>query len=95
VKSIMAKVLKWKWWHYRIAHVGYFDVETIKLCLKNAGFQIIEISRPTWYFPADYLIHRVMKYLPSFLEFPIPKFLSKVTIPLNLFDSIQVTFKKN
>ena len=66
VNSLMAKILKWKWWHYRIAHIGYYNKETIELCLINAGFKIISISRPTWYFSADYLIKRMMKYLPSF-----------------------------
>jgi 2-polyprenyl-3-methyl-5-hydroxy-6-metoxy-1,4-benzoquinol methylase len=95
VKSLMARILKWKWWHYRIAHIGYFNKETIELCLKNAGFKIVSISRPIWYFPANYLIKRIMKYLPSFMNIPLPAFLSKITIPLNLYDSIQVIFVKD
>mgnify|MGYP004002636007 CR=1 FL=1 len=95
VNSLMAKILKWKWWHYRIAHIGYYNKETIELCLINAGFKIISISRPTWYFSADYLIKRMMKYLPSFMHFSVSSKLSKFTVPLNLYDSLQVFFVKN
>ena len=35
VDSLMAKILRWKWWHYRVAHVGYFSKKQLNLPLKN------------------------------------------------------------
>ncbi len=94
-KSFMAKLLGWNWWHYRVAHIGYFDENTIKLILKKSGFRILSITRPNWYFPADYLIKRLSTYLPFLKFLPLPKFLSKITVPLNLFDSMQIIIEKD
>src|SRR6185312_17166433 len=30
VGSFAARLLSWKWWHYRIAHIGYFDQRTLR-----------------------------------------------------------------
>ena len=94
VSSIMAKILGWNWWHYRMAHIGYFDKKTISNCLDLSGFKILKVSRPSWYFPLDYLIMRVNQYFPRYLKLPSLKIFSKVSFPLNLFDSLQIIFEK-
>lgn len=94
VNSLAAHLLGWKWWHYRVAHVGYFNRKTLGLALAEAGLRPLAISRPKWYFPADYLADRLMRYLPPVLRMPVPRSLSRVTIPLNLFDSLAVVFTK-
>lgn len=88
VGSLMARILGWKWWHFRIAHIGYFNKKTLGMALDKAGFQLIRMARPTWYFTANYLFERASKYLPSFLRIPAPCFLRKIVIPLNLGDSL-------
>jgi SAM-dependent methyltransferase len=88
VGSLMARILGWKWWHFRIFHIGYFNRKTLKMALDKAGFRQIGIKRPTWYFTADYLFERLLRYLPSFLQIPAPSFLRKIIIPLNLRDSL-------
>ena len=92
VNSLVARLLGNRWWHYRVAHVGYFSEHTIKLALLKAGFRIIKINRPWWYFPLDYLIERTQKYTP--LKFKVPACLRKVIVPINFFDSIAVIFVK-
>ena len=94
VGSLVAKILKFKWWHFRIAHVGYFDQKNLDLALQNSGFKKVEVTKAKWYFSCDYLLERVKKYLPKFLRFPVPRILSKLTIPLNLHDSLFVIYKK-
>lgn len=94
VDSFFAKLLKMKWWHFRIAHIGYFNTENLTLALENAGLEIIAIRRPWWFFSGDYLFERICQYLPKSLRVRPPKFFSRITVPLNLFDSLTVVFKK-
>lgn len=94
VSSFFARIFSYKWWHFRIAHIGYFSKKTLKLAGERAGLKIIEIKRPAWYFSGDYLFSRIMKYFPKFLQIKAPKFLEKITVPLNLFDSLLIVYKK-
>ena len=94
VKSVLARVLSWRWWHFRIAHIGYFCKDNLYLAAEKAGLKPIAFLRPSWYFQGDYLFSRVMQYLPKFLRMKTPGFLKNMTIPLNLRDSMMVIFKK-
>jgi SAM-dependent methyltransferase len=93
VKSFVAKSLKWKWWHFRIAHIGYFDPKTLELLGENAGLKIVKRKKPAWYFRVEYLVKRVHHYLPKFLRIPLPSFLNEKVIPLNLRDSLCYLYK--
>ena len=92
--SVAARLMGWKWWHFRIAHIGYFNKVTLEKALNLAGLEVVKWGRPVWYFTADYLLQRVNKYFPSTLRLPSVKYLNKITIPLNLWDSLYVIFKK-
>tara|TARA_R110002049_G_scaffold252264_2_gene427276 strand:+ start:14208 stop:15086 length:879 start_codon:yes stop_codon:yes gene_type:complete len=94
-KSFFARVLGWRWWHYRIAHIGYFDKQTLKLALGKAGLTPVLFKRPVWYLPANYIFDRLMKYIPKIIRCESPGFLKKIVIPLNLRDSILVVCKKS
>ena len=95
VDSLLAKILRWKWWHYRVAHVGYFSKKTIKLALEESGFQLLSIKNTRWFFSLDYLVKRISTYLPKFLRISKAPFIGKKLIKLNLGDSIIVIFKKS
>jgi SAM-dependent methyltransferase len=86
--SLSARLMGRRWWHFRVAHIGYFDRATLRRALQRARFRPVAFARPGWYFPADYLVARVGRYLPGRPQLPIPAFLSKLTIPLNLGDSM-------
>ncbi|MBE9041885.1 class I SAM-dependent methyltransferase [Oscillatoriales cyanobacterium LEGE 11467] len=88
VGSLAAKILGWKWWHFRVAHIGYFNRKTLNLMMKRAGFECVKMTRPTWYFPAEYLLERLAKYLPFRLPISSPAWMKKIVIPLNLGDSL-------
>jgi len=94
VKSVAARLLGKRWWHYRPAHISYFSNRTLLLALRNAGLRPIGAIRPGWYFPASYLFDRAMQYVPPFLRMRAPRSLARLTVPLNLFDSILVVFRK-
>ncbi len=87
VGSVAARLLGWKWWHYRIAHIGYFNRKTLERALTEAGFEVDSMTRPTWYFPVSYLCERLSTYLPKFMRFRPPSRIGRMTVPLNLFDS--------
>ena len=90
----MSKIMKWKWWHIRVAHVAYFNKKTLEIALNKAQLKAIHWSRPTWYFTIGYLIDRISVYLPFFKIFKVINFINKVTIPLNLGDSYSVVVNK-
>lgn len=95
VGSLTARLMGHRWWHYRVAHIGYFNRATLKLALAKANLKPLFIVRPRWYFSMAYLIERVKVYLPRMLNLPIPKWTERITIPLNLFDSLLIVFTKN
>jgi 2-polyprenyl-3-methyl-5-hydroxy-6-metoxy-1,4-benzoquinol methylase len=95
VNSIAARIFRFKWWHYRIAHIGYFNRKNLAMLLKKQGFEIISMTRPSWYFTLRYLGIRFLSFFPKFLRFPLPVFLDKIIVPVNLRDSILVVCRKN
>ena len=95
VNSYVAKILGFKWWHYRIAHIGYFNKKNLTQLLVASGFEITNITRPSWYFTLKYLGVRFLSFFPKFLRFPMPDFLERITIPVNLRDSLLVVCKKD
>ena len=94
VNSLMARMLGRRWWHFRIAHIGYFNRNTLSRLLEQEGLEVMSVTRPGWYFPASYLFERCMQYLPQRLRVPAPAFLNTITVPLNLFDSLMMVCRR-
>jgi 2-polyprenyl-3-methyl-5-hydroxy-6-metoxy-1,4-benzoquinol methylase len=94
VDSLAARFLGKRWWHFRIAHIGYFNKRNLLLALQRAGLESVKVGRPTWYFTVGYLWERVMHYMPSALRFSLPRMCQNWIVPLNLADSIYVIFRK-
>lgn len=94
VGSITARLMRRKWWHYRPAHICYFDRDTVRLSLKRAGLSPVTIARPTWYLPMDYLASRVASYLSIGNKIAMPKLFSRIKVPINLHDSLLVVFRR-
>jgi SAM-dependent methyltransferase len=92
VRSLAAHVLGWHWWHYRVAHVGYFDRSTLELVARRAGFIPVAFHRPGWFFSGDYIWDRAWRLLGLMSPRP-PAVLKRVTIPVNLRDSMLAIFK--
>ncbi len=93
VASLAAKLLGRRWWHFRLAHVGYFSVKSMRVAADQAALAITSTSRVRWFFPIRYLAERVATYLPiGFLNrkaetiTPLRR-VYDVVIPLNLRDS--------
>jgi len=92
VTSVAARVMGKHWWHYRMAHICYFERQTLLAALRHADLEPIAIFRPSWYFTADYLIQRLGAYLPIVRKMRLP-ILERMVVPLNLFDSLGIVFR--
>jgi 2-polyprenyl-3-methyl-5-hydroxy-6-metoxy-1,4-benzoquinol methylase len=90
VGSVTARMMGWRWWHFRFAHIGYFNRRTLRMLVSRAGMRSIAEGRPGWYFSAEYLLERISSYCPGPVSLPNTHLLSKITVPLNLMDSIYV-----
>lgn len=90
VSSFFARILGFKWWHYRIAHISYFNKSTLRHITQRAGFRCRKFSRPSWYFAYGYLRVRLLRYLPSWVLPSAKGPLRNIVIPLNLRDSLMV-----
>jgi SAM-dependent methyltransferase len=90
VTSVAARLLGWRWWHFRVAHVGYFSPLTLERLLRRAGLASFRSARPGWVLPLSYLLERVEAYLPRGIRLPRARRVTSIPIPFNLRDSIMV-----
>lgn len=63
-KSLAARLLGKRWWHFRLAHVSYFDRKTLTLASEKAGLSPRSFQRARWFLPVGYLAERTSSYLP-------------------------------
>jgi SAM-dependent methyltransferase len=94
VNSLVTRLFGMRWWHFRAAHIGYFNRGNLLMALEKAGLEPLKIARPGWYFSADYVAERLKKYLPGCINYSIPPFLKKVTVPVNFYDSLLILFQR-
>lgn len=90
VHSLAARVFGRRWWHYRLAHVCFFNVRSMSTALDRVGLRLIGRERQRWWFPIDYLMQRLQVYVPPVaLLRPLarPGRLLDRVVPLNLHDS--------
>lgn len=93
VSSFLARRLGPRWWHFRLAHVGYFDRNTLGKAAYQAGLDAPHWFRARWFFRVSYLAERLACYLPlgAWNRFALRtrplSWLYQRVIPLNLFDS--------
>ena len=66
VGSLAARAMGRWWWHYRGAHVGYFNGSSMRRALREVGLRLELDTFATWRFPASYLAERLGRYLPVF-----------------------------
>lgn len=93
-RSLAARLLGRRWWHFRLAHVGYFDRRNLTLAVQRAGLEVERVWRAGWYFRVGYLADRVGEYLPGvgglnrlLRKIPPVDWLYRRVMPLNLLDS--------
>jgi SAM-dependent methyltransferase len=93
--SILARILGYSWWHYRVAHIGYFDAASLRLACERSGLEIVSEFRPKWYFTLQYILQRLKAYIPVPDFFVNNRLLHDRVVPLNLFDSLGFILRKS
>jgi 2-polyprenyl-3-methyl-5-hydroxy-6-metoxy-1,4-benzoquinol methylase len=86
VSSIVAKLLGEKWWHFRMAHIGYFNKQTLNALMRRADLSPINYTSARWYFGLNYMAERIARYVPFVGRWGIR--LPEILVPLNFFDSV-------
>ena len=94
VSSFMAKIMGWKWWHYRIAHVGYYNKKTLSMLMARGGLIPVRFLYAKWCFDGKYVFERMSSYFPFLQGRKCPSFFEKTTITANFFDSYIAVFQK-
>jgi len=99
VVSLVAKLLGQRWWHFRLAHVGYFSHSSLLKAVERGGLTVVKHFSAKWFFRVSYLAERLESYLPV-SEFnrlcsrmAVLRWLYNRVIPLNLRDSIVLVLK--
>jgi SAM-dependent methyltransferase len=93
ISSPTARIMGRRWWHLRLAHVGYFNSRSMSEAVSRAGLRVVDEIRARWFFPFGYLARRMEQYLPVRLfndlaeRTPGLRSLYQVEVPLNLHDS--------
>jgi hypothetical protein len=91
IGSLAARLMGGRWWHYRAAHVNFFNRRCLERLLNAHGFEIALRKRFAWNFSAYYLLTRLLPFLKGrALQGP----LKKLHLQLHLFDSWEVYARK-
>ncbi len=88
IGSLAARWAGQRWWHYRIAHVNFFNLKSLTYLLKNHGFEILMKKRYAWNFSLFYLVTRIFPALKD--KNTLQKVLKRVNLKLQLFDSWEI-----
>jgi SAM-dependent methyltransferase len=95
IKSLAARIMGGKWWHFRPGHLGYFTQRSLKTLLHRSGFRIIKQRKYSWTFSLHYLLSRRpgLKFLLK--NHILTSFWKRISIKLALQDSIEVYARKD
>lgn len=87
VRSLTARLLGKRWWHFRPAHVSFFSKKSLKTLIESRGGHVLTMRSYVWHFSLDYLTSRLNRGRP----FPgLPAWFRKIQVPVNFFDSIEL-----
>jgi len=100
VSSFAARAFGSRWWHCRLAHVGYFNQKSLERAFERVDLHAFQWLRAKWFFSVDYLASRLESYLPVAWFNRIARRIGPLRwlyariIPLNLLDSYVVLVKR-
>ena len=99
--SVARRMLQKRWWHFRLAHVGYFDAKSLNEACTRARLRVTRRLRAKWFFRVSYLAERLLRYLPLgaaerlLHTSALGRRVGGTVIPLNLFDSWVFVCERN
>jgi hypothetical protein len=96
VGSLAARWLGQRWWHFRLAHVGYFNRRSLAQAARQSGLIVLDSFRARWFFRVSYVAQRLARYLPigylnRLAERVAPlRWIYERVVPVNPHDSMVV-----
>ncbi len=90
IRSLAAKFLGSKWWHYRPGHLGYFSKKSLETLLQRAGMRIIKMRKYSWTFSLHYLLSRKPRLNLVLKNHILASLCKKIPIKLALQDSFEI-----
>ena len=92
INSLACKLTGKRWWHYRIAHINFFNLKSLVHLLHANGFEMVLKKKYVWNFSLFYLLTRVFPFLKE--KKALQKILKRVHLKLPLFDSWEIYARK-
>ncbi|MCX7974690.1 MAG: class I SAM-dependent methyltransferase [Candidatus Aminicenantes bacterium] len=94
LESFLAKLTGRYWWHYRPAHLVFFNRQSLKKLLALTHFEVLSWKRYSWHFSLSYLFSR-LPFTFWLLHKPFLSSLwSRIQLKLALGDSFEVYAQK-
>ncbi len=91
IGSLAARLMGGRWWHYRVAHVNFFNRRSLGRLLERHGFETALRKRFAWNFSLYYLLTRLLPFLKGKT---LQTRLKKLHLKLQLLDSWEVYARK-
>jgi len=91
ISSLAARIMGGRWWHYRVAHLNFFNRRSLARILGDRGFTIVLRKRFAWNFSVYYLLTRLLPFLKGRA---LQKPLKKLHLKLQLCDSWEIYARK-
>ncbi len=94
LSSFAARAAGRRWWHFRPAHLHYFNPGSLRILLKRNGFTIIKTRKYSWTFSAHYLISRIPGSNFLLHHKKLSSFWRSIPVKLAFGDSLEVYARK-
>ena len=95
INSFAARFAGKRWWHYRTAHVNFFNLKSITYLLEKHNCKIIKRKRYAWNFSLYYLLTRIFPSFKKKKPGTLQKIIKSINLKLQLFDSWEIYAEKN
>jgi len=92
IGSLAARLSGRRWWHFRVAHINFFNRRSATRLLERHGLEIVRRRRYAWHFTPYYLLTRLFPGLRH--RAALQKWFKRVHLKLQLFDSWEIYARK-
>jgi 2-polyprenyl-3-methyl-5-hydroxy-6-metoxy-1,4-benzoquinol methylase len=100
VGSVAARVMGKRWWHFRLAHVGYFNKASLRQAAARAALVPVDTFTARWFFRVRYIAERLTRYVPMDSvnrvadRMGLLRRIYERVIPLNFHDSVGLVLRR-
>jgi len=92
--SFTAWLIGANWHHVNEFHFSLFSKDFLISAIEKRGFQILSVRKPFLYRQADYILRYVFRNILGIGSPSLDFGLKNILVPINLFDCVEVFFKK-